>query len=90
MEVDFNRFLASDGVELQSWYSDVLSNTVVIHVHGKSGNGYENQMERLTTGLSVLAGSSIKTRALRLDGASHSFRDYENKLADLISSFIQE
>jgi len=42
MKVDFNRFPATDGVELQGWYSDAAGDTAVIHVHGKSGNGYEN------------------------------------------------
>lgn len=43
MKVDFNRFPAADGVELQGWYSDVPGSTAVIHVHGKAGNGYENR-----------------------------------------------
>ena len=36
------RFKASDTVELQGWLSSVDSDTAVVHVHGMSGNGYEN------------------------------------------------
>lgn len=42
MKINFERFKASDGVELQGWFSDVPGDSVVIHVHGMSGNGYEN------------------------------------------------
>ena len=40
--VEFTRFKASDGVELQGWLSGEKSKFAVIHVHGMSGNGYEN------------------------------------------------
>jgi alpha/beta superfamily hydrolase len=40
--VDFTRFKASDGVELQGWLSKDNNETAVIHIHGMSGNGYEN------------------------------------------------
>jgi len=42
MKTDFERFKASDGIELQGWFSDTPGDAVVIHVHGMSGNGYEN------------------------------------------------
>lgn len=42
MNIEFIRFTTPDGVELQGWYSDTPGSTVVIHIHGKSGNGYEN------------------------------------------------
>ena len=42
MKVEFIRFKASDGVELQGWFSNCDSDTAVIHIHGMSGNGYEN------------------------------------------------
>jgi len=42
MIVDFVRFKATDDVEIQGWLSNVDSETAVIHLHGKSGNGYEN------------------------------------------------
>ncbi|MBI4034557.1 alpha/beta fold hydrolase [Candidatus Saccharibacteria bacterium] len=42
MTVDFVRFSAADGVSLQGWLTDSKSDTAVIHVHGMSGNGYEN------------------------------------------------
>jgi pimeloyl-ACP methyl ester carboxylesterase len=42
MNVGFERFAATDGVELQGWYSDAAGDTAVVHVHGMSGNGYEN------------------------------------------------
>lgn len=42
MKVDFLRFKASDGVELRGWLSNENSDIAVIHIHGMSGNGYEN------------------------------------------------
>ena len=40
--VDFVRFKASDDVELQGWLNNETSDIVVVHIHGMSGNGYEN------------------------------------------------
>lgn len=42
MQVDFVRFKASDGVDLRGWFSDGKGDIAVIHIHGMSGNGYEN------------------------------------------------
>lgn len=42
VKIDFVRFNAIDGVELQGWLNNELSDLAVIHVHGMSGNGYEN------------------------------------------------
>lgn len=42
MKVDFVRFKASDSVELRGWLSNENSDIAVIHIHGMSGNGYEN------------------------------------------------
>jgi len=40
--VDFVRFNATDSVELQGWLNNENSDIAVIHLHGMSGNGYEN------------------------------------------------
>lgn len=40
--IDFTRFKASDGVELRGWLDKDNNETAVIHIHGMSGNGYEN------------------------------------------------
>lgn len=40
--IKFTRFKASDGVELQGWLSGGDSEISVVHIHGMSGNGYEN------------------------------------------------
>lgn len=40
--VDFVRFTASDDVELQGWLNNEASDIAVVHIHGMSGNGYEN------------------------------------------------
>lgn len=40
--VDFIRFKASDDVELQGWLNNEASDIAVVHIHGMSGNGYEN------------------------------------------------
>lgn len=42
MRIEFLRFKASDGVQLRGWYTDCPGEVAVIHVHGMSGNGYEN------------------------------------------------
>ena len=42
MTLDFIRFKAADGVELQGWLTNEAGDTAVIHIHGMSGNGYEN------------------------------------------------
>ncbi|GAC1500243.1 MAG: hypothetical protein NVS1B10_03660 [Candidatus Saccharimonadales bacterium] len=42
MKIDFVRFKAHDSVELQGWLSDTEGDTAVVHIHGMSGNGYEN------------------------------------------------
>lgn len=40
--VDFVRFKTSDDVELQGWLNNEASDIAVVHIHGMSGNGYEN------------------------------------------------
>lgn len=40
--LDFVRFNATDNVELQGWLNNENSDITVIHLHGMSGNGYEN------------------------------------------------
>lgn len=42
MNVEFVRFKATDDVELQGWLNNEDNNLAVVHVHGMSGNGYEN------------------------------------------------
>ncbi|HUD10728.1 MAG TPA: alpha/beta fold hydrolase [Candidatus Saccharimonadales bacterium] len=42
MNVDFCRFKATDDVDLQGWLNNESSDVAVVHVHGMSGNGYEN------------------------------------------------
>ncbi len=42
MVVDFIRFKAADSVELRGWLSNENSDVAAIHLHGMSGNGYEN------------------------------------------------
>ncbi len=42
MKVDFIRFKATDDVELQGWLNNENGDVAVVHIHGMSGNGYEN------------------------------------------------
>lgn len=42
MILNFVRFNATDNVELQGWLNNESSELAVIHIHGMSGNGYEN------------------------------------------------
>ncbi len=44
MKVDFIRFKATDDIELQGWLSEADSDIAALHIHGMSGNGYENVM----------------------------------------------
>lgn len=40
--IDFVRFNATDNVELQGWLNNENNDLATIHLHGMSGNGYEN------------------------------------------------
>jgi pimeloyl-ACP methyl ester carboxylesterase len=42
MNVEFVRFKATDDVELQGWLTNQPGELAVLHIHGMSGNGYEN------------------------------------------------
>jgi alpha-beta hydrolase superfamily lysophospholipase len=44
MRLDFIRFEATDKVELQGWLNNEPSDLAVVHIHGMSGNGYENYL----------------------------------------------
>ena len=41
--MNFVRFEASDGVELQGWLSKQDGDWAALHIHGMCGNGYENR-----------------------------------------------
>lgn len=46
MKVDFERFHATDGVELQGWHSDAAipsTDLATLHVHGFAGDGHTNK-----------------------------------------------
>lgn len=73
MKIDFERFKASDGIELQGWLSDVSGDAVVIYVHGMSGNGYENYF------LDNLRGTYIDSKV--------SFFTFDNRGRGIISWF---
>jgi pimeloyl-ACP methyl ester carboxylesterase len=42
MKVEFIRFKATDGIELQGWFSEESSNIAALHIHGRSGTAYGN------------------------------------------------
>lgn len=42
MNVEFVRFTTPDNIELQGWLTNADGDTAAIHMHGMSGNGYEN------------------------------------------------
>lgn len=73
MKVDFLRFKATDGVELQGWLTESPGEVAVIHVHGMSGNGYENYF------LDVLRES--------YNHSGRSFFSFDNRGKGIISSF---
>lgn len=65
MNMDCIRFNATDGVELQGWLSEASSSRAVLHIHGMSGNGYENRFLdelRRTYNEQSIAFLSINTR----------------------------
>lgn len=57
MQLDFIRFKTPDNVELQGWLNDEDSDLAVIHIHGMSGNGYENYF--LDSGRAMLSENNI-------------------------------
>lgn len=76
--IDFVRFAATDGVQIQGWLSRCDSNIAVIHVHGMSGNGYENYFldeQRKMFTRNNLTFFTIDTRGR---GVISSFRTNEN------------
>lgn len=70
----FVRFKATDNVELQGWLNNENSDVAVVHIHGMSGNGYENYF--LDNLRQVYAGKSISlfTIDTRGRGIISSFR----------------
>lgn len=81
MKVDFVRFDASDGVELQGWLSSVDGDVAVIHIHGMSGNGYENKfldtMRKAYTDMGV-SFFSIDTRGHGIISSFHQKVDSDS------------
>lgn len=71
--VDFVRFKASDGVELQGWMKDGKSEIAAIHIHGMSGNGYENSFLDNIREMYVKNGISFFTIDTRGRGIISSF-----------------
>ncbi len=75
MKLDFIRFQTPDNIELQGWLSNVDGDTAVIHMHGMSGNGYEN--------------SFLDTLHATYNQLGISFFSIDNRGRDIISSFSQ-
>lgn len=83
MNVEFVRFQASDGVELQGWYTEAKTDSVVIHVHGMSGNGYENYFLDNLHKIYLEKGISVFTFDTRGRGVISSFRQNKTGLEDI-------
>jgi len=73
MNVDFVRFQATDGLELQGWLSDAKGEKAVIHIHGMSGNGYENYFLDVLRAMYTAHGISFFTIDTRGRGIISSF-----------------
>ena len=80
-DVQLVRFAATDGVELQGWYSEADGDVTMIHIHGMSGNGYENyfldELRKLYAGRGIsffsidTRGRAIVTDFRQGDGWKH-------------------
>lgn len=74
MKVDFVRFKASDGVELQGWLNNEAGDLAVVHIHGMSGNGYENLFLDNFRDMYTRLGTSMFTIDTRGRGIISDFR----------------
>ncbi len=75
MKLDFIRFQTTDNIELQGWLSNVDGDTAVVHMHGMSGNGYENAF--------------LDTLHATYNKLGLSFFSIDNRGRGIISSFWQ-
>lgn len=73
MNVEFVRFEATDGVELQGWLSEQPGDLAAVHLHGMSGNGYENRFLDNLREMYNEAGMSFFTIDTRGRGIISSF-----------------
>lgn len=73
MKVDFIRFKASDGVELRGWLNNEKGDIAVLHIHGMSGNGYENYFLDNLRAMFSKNGISLFTIDTRGSGIMNSF-----------------
>lgn len=73
MKVDFVRFNTPDNIELRGWLSNEPGETAVIHIHGMSGNGYENHFLDNLREMFVKNGLSFFTIDTRGSGIINSF-----------------
>lgn len=76
MKLGFIRFQTPDNIELQGWLSNVDGETAVIHMHGMSGNGYENGL--------------LDTLHATYNRLGISFFSIDNRGRGIISSFWQK
>lgn len=77
MGIDFVRFRATDEVELQGWINNESGNTGVVHIHGMSGNGYENYFLDDLRQMYAKQGISLFTIDTRGRGIISDFRQGE-------------
>src|SRR5581483_11441328 len=76
MDVEFVRFKAADGVLLRGWYSDAPGDLAVVHVHGMSGNGYENRF--------------LDAQRQAFNQAGIAFFTFDNRGSGIINHFPSE
>lgn len=77
MNVEFIRFKASDGVELQGWLSRQEGTTALLHIHGMGGNGYENNFLDNLRAMYTLQGITFFSIDTRGRGIISDFRQVE-------------
>jgi pimeloyl-ACP methyl ester carboxylesterase len=78
MGIEFIRFKATDAVELQGWLSVSSGDVAVIHIHGMSGNGYENYFLDVLRSLYSKMGISFFTIDTRGRGIISDFRQKDS------------
>lgn len=84
MNTSLVRFKASDGLELQGWLSDLESEAAVIHIHGRSGNGYENRF--LDSVRQMYVDNNVSFFAINTRGSGVIADVYRNGKSELAGS----
>ncbi len=79
MILNYVRFNATDNVELQGWLNNEEGDLVVVHIHGMSGNGYENYFLDNLRNMYAVNNISLFTIDTRGRGIISDFRQNDGR-----------